>query len=124
MSKTTNIKIGRKSYLVAFDYRSLRRITESFGFDSYGNFQLDLVKQGFDNVESDFTFKQYEYLAKMVCEAIKSNPDNKASKLDAKVVEEFLFEHADEMIDIVSLYSAAVNKRLGKHQQVNPKQRN
>jgi hypothetical protein len=120
MSNITTIKVGRKSYDIAFDFKSIKFATEFLNYNSYGDIQKEFLDLGFENVENDLSFPQYEFLAKFICAVIKANPENKAANLKKSVLEEFLFNHLDVTMDVLTAYSNAVMSRMGKLIQNQP----
>ena len=117
---TLTITINTKDYLVGFEYKAAKFITEKFGYESYGDVQQELIDSGIDNIKLDLSFKQYHFLAKLVLFSIQSNPANKAKSLNLDTVEAYLFSHIDVSMDVINLYMDVTYKRMGKLQP-NPK---
>ena len=117
---TLTLEISSKKYIVGFEYKAARYITEKFGYESYGDVQQELIDSGIDNIKLDLSFKQYEFLGKLVLFSVQSNPVNKAKNLKLDTVVEYLFSRIDVAMDVINLYMEVTYKRMGKLQP-NPK---
>lgn len=112
--KPATVNINKKEYTVKFEFKALRYITEAFGYDSFGDVQQQLLDLGFDDIKTDLTFKQYDFLGKLVLYSVQSNTSNKATRLKHEDVVEYLFNNLDKTTEVLQVFSDAVYKRMGK----------
>lgn len=116
----TNIKIGRKLYYIQFTYRSMKLLTEAFKLESFGDVQQKMIDLNFDKIKLDLTFKQYDFLGQVLLSGIHADVKNEDVKLTIETCTEALFNDVEKTTEIMTHFSKAVFKRLGKNLKVQP----